>query len=114
MWTWTWPAGRTASRRLPGPWANIAGLITGLALVVMAGISIGPAFSAFLGHGTRGYFVAQDENCSNHGCTWDGRFQLPDGTVTRPSVSFNDGSPGSKYTPRVRSGAVVGSGPAGS
>jgi hypothetical protein len=63
-------------------------LVIGLILVVIASINIGPALSAFQGHGTRGYFVAESHDCSSHGCTWDGRFQLPDGRVTRSSVSF--------------------------
>jgi hypothetical protein len=92
---------RTASRRLPGWQARIAGLIGGVGLVVAAGVNIGPAVSTFPGHGTRGYFVARYESCPGHGCTWHGRFQLPDGTVTRPSVRFAGSDPG------MHAGSVV-------
>src|SRR6266567_4975646 len=77
MFSMSWGSG---SRRRPaGPVANVIKLVAGTALVVFMGVSIGPALSAAQGHGTRGFFVAQTESCGRHGCTWTGKFRLPDG-----------------------------------
>src|SRR6266487_6599411 len=92
MFSWSWGFG---SRRRPtGPVTRLIRLVIGIAMVVFMGVSIGPAASAALGHGTRGYFVAQAESCGRHGCSWSGQFRLPGGQVTRDDVTFNGSYPG--------------------
>lgn len=99
MFSWSWGFG---SRRRPsGPGTSVIMYVIGIALVVFMGVHIGPAVSAAQGHGTRGYFVAQAENCGRHGCTWSGQFRLPDGQVTRSNVTFDGSYPG------MHAGSVV-------
>ena len=109
MFSMSWGSG---SRRRPaGPVANVIKLVAGTALVVFMGVSIGPALSAAQGHGTRGYFVAQAESCGRHGCTWSGKFRLPDGQVTRGGVNFDGGYSGmhvGSVVPALDTGAFSG------
>jgi hypothetical protein len=72
-------------RRPPGP---VFWLVVGIAMLVYAGVTIGPDVSAGRGHGVRGYFVAQAEHCGRSGCSWSGLFRLPGGQVTRRGVEF--------------------------
>lgn len=83
---------RRGGRQPPGP---VFQFVIGIAMLVYAGISIGPAVSAARGHGVQGYYVAQAEHCSHtrsHGgstnCWWIGLFRLPDGQVTRRGMEF--------------------------
>ena len=100
MFSWGWGFGSCGW--LSGPAGMGARLLAGLVLVIFMGVGLGPAISAAQGHGTRGYFVAQTQDCSaRHGCTWSGEFRLPDGQVTRQGVTF-DGS-----YPAMRVGSVV-------
>jgi hypothetical protein len=92
MFSWSWGFG--SRRRLQGPAARAIKLVAGIALVVLMGVSIGPAVSAAEGHGTRGYFVAHSESCGRHGCSWSGLFRLPGGQVSRRDVTFNGSYPG--------------------
>ncbi len=92
MFSWSWGFG--SRRRLPGPAARAIRLVVGIGLVVLMGVSLGPAVSAAEGHGTRGYFVAQAESCGRHGCSWSGLFRLPGGQVTRTGVTFDGSYPG--------------------
>jgi hypothetical protein len=97
----SWRYGFASGGRLSGPAASFVKLAVGVVLVLVMSLSIGPAISAAQGHGTRGYFVAQTENCGRHSCTWRGQFRLPDGQVTRGGVSF-DGS-----YPSMHAGSMV-------
>jgi len=78
------PSAGRGQRKAPGP---VAWLVVAAALFVYAAIGLGPAISAAAGHGTAGYFVAQNEVCQ-HSCLWKGEFELPDGQVTRVGVEY--------------------------
>jgi hypothetical protein len=88
MFSFNWGGGYGSRRRISEPGASLITLAAGVVVVVVVGVSIGPAISAAQGHGTRGFFVAQSESCGRHGCTWSGEFRLPDGQVTRNDVGF--------------------------
>ena len=103
-----WNQGLGSRRRPPGP---VARLVFGIVLLVVAGVGIGPAVSAARGHGVRGYFVAQAENCGRHGCSWSGLFTLPGGQVTRSGVDFfgdESGMHAGSTVPALDSGALTG------
>jgi hypothetical protein len=78
----------------------LLGLIAGSAWFASDALSsLGPAFRAADGLGTRGYFIPQSGGCSR-GCSWFGEFRLPNGTVTLRGASLNDAG-------RVRIGVPV-------
>lgn len=93
-------------RRGPRSWGRgriwiVLGPAFAVSIVVWGAIGIGPAVSAAMGHGTRGYFVAQRPNCGKGGCTWSGQFRLPDGEITRHGTQLLASDPG------MTAGAVV-------
>jgi hypothetical protein len=103
-----WNRDSGPGRRFPGP---VFWLLLGIALLVVAGIGIGPAVSAARGHGTRGYFVARTERCDRNGCSWRGLFRLPGGQVTRRGVSFfgsESGMHAGNVVPALDTGDPVG------
>jgi hypothetical protein len=92
------PAPRWVTPRRAHLWHFVIGLVAalwGLAFAVVllvGGVStIGPAIRASHNQGTRGSFVAVTEHCGR-GCSWDGNFVLPDGSVLLRNVSFNAGT----------------------
>ena len=97
----SWNKGSRSRGGLFG-WRSAGGRVfTGVFMIMIGAVSIGPAVSAAEGHGTKGYFVAQFQRCGRHGCSWSGDFRLPGGQVTRTGVGL-DGSDSN-----MRVGAVV-------
>jgi hypothetical protein len=74
----------------------VVALAFGLAIVVLVlgGMQVASARSAEAGHGTAGYFVAQNWHCGRSGCYWYGNFELSAGVVTRSDVQFYGTDPG--------------------
>jgi hypothetical protein len=103
-----WSPLRHWTPRVLGSVALLA-LIAGSAWVASAALSsLGPAFRASHGQGTRGYFIPQSGGCGR-GCSWYGEFRLPNGTVTLRGTSLNDGGRDVQIgvpVPALDSGAV--------
>lgn len=79
-------------------WA--CGVVIAVAFMYLGGSHLGPAIRAARGEGIHGRWVAQ-QCAGGSGCTWYGKFVLPDGTVVLPRVSF-----GGSLT-SVHAGSVV-------
>jgi hypothetical protein len=69
----------------------LAALAT-LGLLVATPFSLGPAIRAARGQGTPGVFVAQSQQCTGSGCTWNGAFRSGRGTVLR-DADYDDSAP---------------------
>lgn len=61
-----------------------------LAGVTISGLSLAPSYSALLGHGEPGIFIADHRVCQR-ACTWKGTFISSDGSDVRPNVSLAQG-----------------------
>jgi hypothetical protein len=85
-------------RRASGP---VPWLVVGAVVFLVAVIGLGPAISAAEGHGTRGNFVAQTYDC-HRSCHWKGKFELPDGQITRLSVEYSGDETGMHAGTKVR------------
>jgi hypothetical protein len=68
----------------------LAGLAAAGALVA-APFALGPAIRAAHGTGTPGVFTAQDQQCTQAGCIWDGTFRSDHGTVVQ--ADYGDTAP---------------------
>ena len=62
------------------------------AILVLAAIDLGPAWSAAHGHGIHGSFTVTDESCGGKGgCSYTGDFVSEDGTVRLSDLPYEDG-----------------------
>ena len=64
-------------------------------LIIYATIGLPPAFKAWSGKGTSGYFVAQNTICGrNFSCHWVGEFETAKGVITMSDVTWEGADPG--------------------
>jgi hypothetical protein len=88
-------AGGGKGLRNPGSVRIALAFVVGIFALVVGGIRIASAIGAEEGHGTAGYFVAQNWACgSRSGCNWVGEFELPGGAVARSGIEFYGNDPG--------------------
>ena len=83
-------------------------LIVAISILSVAAAHLGPGIAAARGEGTHGVWVAGQQVCSRGSCQWYGSFQLPDGKVKLPWVTYTGPEPSIRpgwRTPALDAGA---------